>query len=39
VHARLRDTNEAAVLYERALARAGLEGRMIPPEPAVVDGR
>lgn len=39
VHARLRDSNEAAVLYERALARAGLEGRMIPPEPAVADGR
>jgi len=39
VHARLRDSSEAAVLYERALARAGLEGQVIPPEPAAADGR
>ena len=39
VHARLRDSNEAAVLYERALARAGLEGQVIPPEPAPADDR
>ena len=39
VHARLRDSSEAAVLYERALARAGLEGQVIPPEPAAADDR
>ena len=39
VHARLRDSSEAAVLYERALARAGLEGQVIPPEPSAADGR
>ncbi len=30
VHARLRDSSEAALLYERALARAGLETSMAP---------
>ncbi|MFP4252483.1 MAG: heme biosynthesis HemY N-terminal domain-containing protein [Guyparkeria sp.] len=30
VHARLRDSNEAALLYERALARAGLEAATAP---------
>ena len=38
VHARLRDSSEAALLYERALARAGLEGQVIPPEPKAADG-
>ncbi len=42
VHARLRDSNEAALLYERALARAGLESA-IAPQPvtpsATDDGR
>ena len=39
VHVRLRDSSEAAVLYERALARAGLEGMVIPPEPTPADAR
>lgn len=28
VHARLRDSSEAALLYERALSRAGIEGKL-----------
>ena len=40
VHARLRDSNEAALLYERALARAGLETCPAPqPVTATDDGR
>lgn len=35
VHARLRDSGEASVLYERALARAGME----PSADATLDGR
>jgi HemY protein len=34
VHARLRDSSEAAILYERALARAGLEAAGPAPETA-----